>query len=53
MTGSVDSLFPVMVMCKESEGANSDPSSRFVRMVCNTPEPMTVLAFDWSLADLE
>ena len=42
-----------MVMCKESEGAISDPSSRFVRMVCNTPEPMTVLAFDWSLADLE
>ena len=53
MSGSVDPLFPVMVMCKESEGAISDPSSRFVRMVCNNPEPMTVLAFDWSLADLE
>lgn len=52
-SSSADPLFPVMVMCKESEGANSDPSSRFVRMVCNTPEPMTVLAFDWSLADLE
>ena len=52
-TSCVDPLFPVMVMFKESEGANSDPSSCFVRMVCNTPEPMTVLAFDWSLADIE
>ena len=52
-SGSIDPLFPVMIMCKESEGANSDPSSRFVRMVTNTPEPMTVLAFDWSLSDLE
>ena len=52
-SGSIDPLFPVMIMCKESEEANSDPSSRFVRMVTNTPEPMTVLAFDWSLSDLE
>ena len=42
-----------MVMCKVSKGANSDPSVRFVRIVCNTPEPMAVLAFDWTLADLE
>ena len=50
---AVDPLFPVMIMCKESEGANSDPKSRFVRIVCNTPEPMTVLTFDWTLVDLE
>ena len=40
-------------MCKESEGAKCDPQSRFVRIVCNTPEPMAVLAFDWTLEDLE
>ena len=50
---SSDPLFPVMVMCKESEGAKCDPQSRFVRIVCNTPEPMAVLAFDWTLEDLE
>ena len=52
-SSSADPLFPVMVMCKESEGANTDPSTRFVRIVCNTPEPMAVLTFDWTLADLE
>ena len=50
---SVDPLFPVMVMCKESEGTNCDPNLRFVRIVSNTPEPMAVLAFDWTLQDLE
>ena len=50
---SSDPLFPVMIMCKESEGAKCDPQSRFVRIVCNTPEPMAVLAFDWTLEDLE
>ena len=50
---SFDPLFPVMIMCKESEGAKCDPQSRFVRIVCNTPEPMSVLAFDWTLEDLE
>ena len=48
-----DPLFPVMIMCKESEGVNSDPNSRFVRIVSNTPEPMSVLTFDWTLTDLE
>lgn len=48
-----DPLFPIMIMCKESEGVNSDPSLRFVRIVTNSPEPMAVLAFDWTLADLE
>ena len=50
---SSDPLFPVMIMCKESEGAKCDPQSRFVRIVCNTPEPMAVLAFDWTLEDLK
>ena len=50
---SSDPLFPVMIMCKESEGAKCDPQSRFVRIVCNTPEPVIVLAFDWTLEDLE
>ena len=50
-----DPLFLVMIMCKESEGVNSDPNSRFVRVVSNTntPEPMLVLTFDWTLTDLE
>ena len=50
---SSDPLFPVMIMCKETEGAKCDPQSRFVRIVCNTPEPMAVLVFDWTLEDLE
>ena len=49
-SSSADPLFPVMVMCKESD---SDPSTRFVRIVCNTPEPMAVLTFDWTLTDLK
>ena len=48
-----DPLLPVMIMCKENKGASSDPSLRFVRIVTNSPEPMAVLAFDWTLADLE
>ena len=52
-TSSADPLFALMVMCKESEGANTDPRTRFVHIVCNTPEPMVVLTFDWTLTDLE
>ena len=40
-------------MCKESEGSKSNPEDRFVRMVSNSPEPIAVLAYDWSLRDLE
>ena len=39
---SSDSLFTVMLMCKESEGDKQERS--FVRMVTGTPEPMMVLA---------
>ena len=46
MLYSSDPLFLVIVMCKESEDAKCDPRSRFVRIVCNTPEPMAVLTFD-------
>ena len=53
VSSNADPLFPVMLMCKESEGANSNPSTRFVRIVCNTPEPMAVLTFDWTLEDLQ
>ena len=48
---SRDPLFSVMLMCKESEG-QVGPGS-FVRAVNGAPEPMAVLAFDWSLNDLE
>ena len=34
---SADPLFPLMIMCKESEGAKSDSDTRFVRIVTNTP----------------
>ena len=40
-------------MCKESEGVNTDPNLHFVHIVCNTPEPISVLTFDWTLSDLE
>ena len=46
-----DPLFSVMLMCKESEGGN--PQDAFVRKVTGTPEPMTVLTFNWSLDDIE
>ena len=40
-----------MLMCKESEGNKSIDS--FVRVVNGAPEPMAVLAFDWTLHDVE
>ena len=46
-----DPLFSVMLMCKESEGGK--PQDSFVRMVSGAPEPMTVLAYNWSLDDIE
>ena len=46
-----DPLFSVMLMCKESEGGK--PQDAFVRIVTGAPEPMTVLAFNWSLNDVE
>lgn len=46
-----DPLFSVMLMCKESEGNKLIDS--FVRVVNGAPEPMAVLAFDWTLHDLE
>ena len=46
-----DPLFSIMLMCKESEGDKSVDS--FVRVVNGAPEPLAVLTFDWSLADLE
>ena len=49
---SADPLFPLMLMCKESEG-KKDQEGHFVRIVANSPEPMAVLAFNWTLEDLE
>ena len=46
-----DPLFSVMLMCKESEGGK--PQDSFVRTVSGAPEPMTVLAYNWSLDDIE
>ena len=43
--------FSVMLMCKESQGGK--PQDSFVRMVSGAPEPMTVLAYNWSLDDIE
>ena len=45
-----DPLFSVMLMCKESQGKKSEA---FVRIVSCAPEPMTVLASDWTLNDLD
>lgn len=45
-----DLLFSVMLMCKESQGKNTD---QFVRIVSCAPESMTVLASDWTLNDLD
>ena len=39
-----------MMMCKENEGVQTD--GHFVRLVTGAPEPMTVLAFDWTLHDI-
>ena len=46
-----DPLFSIMLMCKESEGGK--PQDSYVRMVSGAPEPMTVLAYNWSLNDIE
>ena len=42
-----------MLMCKESEGSKTDSHTRFVRMVTNSPQPMAVLMYDWTLRDME
>ena len=34
---SKDPLFPLMLMCKESEGSKTDSHTRFVRIVTNSP----------------
>lgn len=45
-----DTLFSVMLMCKEGEGSKSqDPLVR----LSGAPEPMTVLSFDWLLHDIK
>ena len=46
-----DPLFSVMLMCKESQGAKA--SDAFIRIVTCAPEPMAVLASDWTLNDLD
>ena len=48
---SSDPLFSVMLMCKESEGGRRE--NFFVRMVTGALEPMTVLAYDGSLDDIQ
>ena len=50
---SKDPLFPLMLMCKESEGSKTDSHTRFVRIVTNSPQPMAVLVYDWILRDME
>ena len=45
-----DTLFSVMLMCKESEVGK--PQVAFVWIVTGAPEPMTVLMFNWSLNDI-
>ena len=50
---SNDLLLSLMLMCKESEGVKSSAETRFVRIVTNSPQPMAVLAYDWTLRDLE
>ena len=50
---SNDPLLSLMLMCKESEGVKSSAETRFVRIVTNSPQPMAVLAYDWTLRDLE
>ena len=50
---SNDPLFPLMLMCKESEGSKTNSQTRFVRIVTNSPQPMAVLVYDWTLRDME
>ena len=46
-----DPLFIIiMLMCKESQGKKAEA---FVRIVSCAPEPMTVLASNWTLNDLD
>ena len=47
---SFDSLFTLMMMCKESESFKSPDA--FVRIVTGVPFPMMMLAIDWTLDDL-
>lgn len=46
-----DPLFSVMLMCKEGQGTKA--SDAFIRIVTCVPEPMAVLASDWTLNDLD
>ena len=46
-----DPLFSIMLMCKESQGTKNDDA--FVRIVSCAPEPMAVLASNWTLNDLD
>ena len=48
---SSDALFIVMLICKKNDGGRRDNS--FVQMVTGAPEPMTVLAYDWSLDNIQ
>ena len=50
---SKDPLFPLMLMCKESEGSKTDLHTRFFRIVMNSPQPMAVLVYDWTLRDMK
>ena len=50
---SKNPLFPLMLMCKESESSKTDSHTRFVRIVTNSPQPMAVLVYDWTLRDME
>ena len=45
-----DALLSVMVMCKESQGKDTDP---FVRVVTSAPEPMSVLCTNAQLFDIQ
>ena len=45
-----DALLSVMVMCKESQGKDTDP---FVHVVTSAPEPMSVLCTNAQLFDIQ
>ena len=45
-----DSIFSLMMMCKEGEGSKSHDA--FVRIVTGAPYPMMMLAFDRTLEDI-
>ena len=49
-TSIMDPLFTMMRMCKEGEGKKSPDA--FVQIVTESPFPMMLLAFDWTLDDL-